>query len=177
MLEWGEIHLGSIYLPCLCLSAPSAHCVPMMLRDEPRRNKSSQNYSQVRNQLLLSAGCSSAMTSILPDVSVEIRIFLKKDTSHRKGFRLISLSRSNRPSLMFGCTSMKVAGLEMCWRIAMPGSFSRCVSCSVVYLCFIICIVMVIVSSTGKLQVTKKEVDCFFPLLYSSTYPFVILPF
>lgn len=54
------------------------------------------------------------MTSILLDISVEIRIFLKKDISHRKGFRLISLSRSNRISLMFGYAGMKVAGLERC---------------------------------------------------------------
>lgn len=39
--------------------------------------------------------CSGTMTPILLDISVEIRIFLKKDIFHRKGFRLISFSRSN----------------------------------------------------------------------------------
>lgn len=81
---------------------------------ETHGNKSSQNVSQVCSQLLLSARCSGTMTSILLDISVEIRIFLKKDISHRKGFRLISLSRSNRISLMFGYAGMKVAGLERC---------------------------------------------------------------
>lgn len=76
-----------------------------------------QNSSQVCAQVLLSARCSGTVTSILLDISVEIRIFLKKDISHRNGFRLISLSRSNRVSLMFGYADMKVAGLEMCWRI------------------------------------------------------------
>lgn len=69
---------------------------------------------QVCSLLLLSAWCSGTMTSILLDISVEIRIFFKKDISHRKGFRLISLSRSNRVSLMFGYAGMKVAGLERC---------------------------------------------------------------
>lgn len=65
------------------------------------------------------------MTSILLDISVEIRIFLRKDISRRNGFRLISLSRSNTDSLMFGYAGMKVAGLEMCWRIAiLPVLFS-----------------------------------------------------
>lgn len=54
------------------------------------------------------------MTSILLDISVKIKIFLKKDISHRRGFRLISLSRSNRVSLMCGYAGMKVAGVEMC---------------------------------------------------------------
>lgn len=52
---------------------------------------------------LLSAGFSGTMTSILPDISVEIRIFLKEDISRKSGFRVISLSRSNRVSFIFGC--------------------------------------------------------------------------
>lgn len=96
------------------------------LSGETHRSKSSQNSSQVCSQVLLSAQCSGMMTSILLDISVEIRIFLKKDISCRNGFRLISLSRSNRVSLMFGYAGMKVAGLEMCWRIAiLPVQFSR----------------------------------------------------
>lgn len=104
------------------------------LSGETRRNKSSQNSSQVCSQVLLSALCSGTMTSILLDISVEIRIFLKKDISRRNGFRLISLSRSNRVSLMFGYAGMKVAGLEMCWRIAiLPVLFSRWTSCTLVH--------------------------------------------
>lgn len=61
--------------------------------------------------LQLSARCSGTMTSILLDISVEIRIFLKKGISHRRGFRLISLSRSNRVRLMFGYTGVRVTGL------------------------------------------------------------------
>lgn len=61
---------------------------------------------------LLSAGSSGTMTSILPDISVEIRIFLKEDISRKSSFRVISLSRSNRVS--FGRTGTKVAMLEMC---------------------------------------------------------------
>lgn len=102
----------------------------LCLSCETHRNKSSQNSSQVCSQLLLSARCSGTMTSILLDISVEIRIFLKKDISHRKGLRLISLSRSNRVSLMFGYAGMKVAGLELCWRIAiLPGLFSSWTLC------------------------------------------------
>ena len=104
------------------------------LSGETHGNKSSQNSSQVRCRVLLSARCSGTMTSILLDISVEIRIFLKKDISHRNGFRLISLSRSNRVSPMFGFAGMKVAGLEMCWRIAiLPALFSRWTSCSLVH--------------------------------------------
>lgn len=70
--------------------------------------------------------CSGTMTPILLDISVEIRIFLKKDILHRKGFRLISFSRSNRVSLMFGYAGMEVSVLELCWRIAiLPGLFPR----------------------------------------------------
>ncbi len=105
-------------------------CLP----GETHRNKSSQNSSQVCSEALLSAGCSGTMTSILLDISVEIRIFLKKDISRSNGLRLISLSRSNRVSLMFGYAGMKVAGLEMCWRIAiLPVLFSRWTSCTLVH--------------------------------------------
>lgn len=75
------------------------------------------NRIPLRSAALLSAGCSGTMTSILLDISVKITIFLK-DTSHRNGFRLILLSRSNRVSLIFGYAGMKVARLEMCRRIA-----------------------------------------------------------
>lgn len=85
----------------------------------------------LRSEALLSAGCSGTMTSILQDILVEIAIFLKKDISRRNGFRLISLSGSNRVCLIFGYAGMKVAGLEMCWRIAiLPVSFSRWTSCT-----------------------------------------------
>lgn len=62
---------------------------------------------------LLSAGLSGTMTSILPDILVEIRIFLKEDTSRKSGFRVISLSRSNTASFIFACAGMKVAIFEM----------------------------------------------------------------
>ena len=52
---------------------------------------------------LLSAGFSGTMTSILPDISGEIRIFLKEDISRKSGCRVISLSRSKRVSFIFGC--------------------------------------------------------------------------
>lgn len=111
------------------VTAPSAIDVPVSLRWDT----SSQNSSQVC-RLLLSAWCSGTMTSILLDISVEIRIFLKKDFSHRRGFRLISFSRSNRVSLMFGYAGMKVAGPEMCWRIAIsPVLFSRWTSWCLVH--------------------------------------------
>lgn len=67
---------------------------------------------------LLSAGFSGTMTSILPDISGEIRIFLKEDISRKSGFRVISLSRSNRVSFIFGCAGTKVAILEMGCRMA-----------------------------------------------------------
>lgn len=66
----------------------------------------------------LSAGFSGTMTSILPDISGEIRIFLKEDISHKSGCRVISLSRSNTVSFRFGCAGTKVAILEMGWRMA-----------------------------------------------------------
>lgn len=71
-----------------------------------------------RSPALLSAGCSGTMTSILLDISVKITIFLRKDISRRNGFRPLFLSRSSRVSLIFGYAGMRVAGLEMCRRIA-----------------------------------------------------------
>lgn len=66
------------------------------------------------------------MTFILLDISLEIRISLKKDISNKNGFRLISLSRSNSVSRMFGYAGMKVAGLEMRRSIAiLPVLFSK----------------------------------------------------
>lgn len=67
---------------------------------------------------LLSACFSGTMTSILPDISGKIRIFLKEDISRKRGCRVISLSRSNRVSFIFGCAGTKVAILEMGWRMA-----------------------------------------------------------
>lgn len=99
-----------------------------------------------RIPLRSAARCAGTMTSILQDISIEIAIFLKKDTSRRSGFRLISLTGSNRVCLIFGYTGRKVAGLEMCWRISISpfcrrtccalgqavyyyGIQSRCVTC------------------------------------------------
>lgn len=67
---------------------------------------------------LLSAGSSGTMTPILPDISVEIRIFLKEDVSRKSGFRVISLSRSNRVSFIFGCAGTKVAIPHVCCETA-----------------------------------------------------------
>lgn len=103
--KYKSFHVVYIYL--VCVTALSAIDVPMSLG---KHNKSSQNSSSC-GQVPLSARCSGTMTSILRDISVEIRISLKKDISHRDGFRLISLSRSDRAALMFGYVGMKVARL------------------------------------------------------------------
>lgn len=72
----------------------------------------------LRSVALLSAGCSGTMTSILPDISGDITIFVKKDISGGDGFGPVFLSRSNKVSLIFGYCGTEVARLEMSWRIA-----------------------------------------------------------
>lgn len=52
---------------------------------------------------ILSAGFSGTMTSILPDISGEIRIFLKEDISRKRGCRVISPSRSNSQLYIWLC--------------------------------------------------------------------------
>lgn len=93
---------------------------PLSLLFQPLMSSLSQGWNRIPlgSAALLSAGSSGTMTSILPDISVEIRIFLKEDISRKSGFRVISLSRSNRVSFIFGCAGTKVAMLEMCsWMV------------------------------------------------------------
>lgn len=57
--------------------------------------------------LFIVKGCSGTVTSILPDILVDITIFLNKDISASNGFGLIFLSRSNNVRLIFAAVAYR----------------------------------------------------------------------
>lgn len=104
-------HLQKVYVYLICLCSFSHWCSRVF--QVRHRNNNRREFLSGLLCYLLSAGCSGTVTSILPDISVDITIFLNKDISASNGFGLIFLSRSNNVRLIFAAVAYRFQ--DSCW--------------------------------------------------------------